>query len=111
MVVSRRVTTKLNDSLFYIFSENANPRHRFFRCVATGPNTLSAKVLITGPAEKLSGSTRITQRNWSQVGVYNFLGEDGTDHVEHIHRDQVTGKALKVDGLLMTLPDPVLQEA
>ncbi len=109
--VSTRVTTKLDDSIFYIYSENESPRHRFFKCIASTPSTLSAKALFAGPAEKLSGSTRIKQRPWSRVGVYNYIGVDVTDLVLEIPRVNVTGKAMIVDGFLITLPDPVLQEA
>ena len=107
--VSTRVTTKLDDSIFYIFSEHENPQHCFFRCVAASATTLSAKILTTGPAKDLSGTSRITLRQWSRVGVYNYIGEDG--NVVEIPRPNVTGKALIVDGFLITLPDPILQEA
>ena len=108
--MSAHTTTKLDDSIFYVYNAEAG-KHRFFRCMGTLPDgQVKAKKIGAGPVVQIAGSTKIGSRDWNLVGVYEYAGEDMDQNSLVLPMDTITGKALFVGGLLLTLPDPVLQE-
>lgn len=49
--------------------------------------------------------------NWRHVGIYTFNSQDLESRALDFEVKTITGKALQVGNLLVTVPDPVLQEA
>lgn len=102
-------STKVDDSLFYIYNDRKK-WHHFYRCVRKVGDTVFAKPVGGGPAN-LKGSTRMSKKNWRAVGVYLYHGEGSAKDVREVQFKDITGKAVHVCGHLVTVPDPVLQEA
>ena len=95
-----------NNSLIYITDENNN--HNFYKIVDINKNNADEFTCIKQGKFQFKTSL-IPNLNWSQVGVYK-LGPTSTEEHHLISRNDISGKALKVDNCLITCPLNVLQE-
>ena len=88
-------TNEDNKHTFYVIKELIEDNSDSFICIKQG---------------KFQFKNELTPNiNWSQVGVYK-LGPTLNEESFVIHRDEICGKVLKVDNLLITCPLNVLQE-
>ena len=89
------VTNENNHHTFYVIIEHVPDNHDAFICIKQG------KFQFKTPL--------IPNIDWSQVGVY----KNGPTLIEEqfvVQRDEICGKVLKVDNMLITCPLNVLQE-
>lgn len=96
-----------NNYLIYITDEDN--QHHFYQIVET--NEDEDKDLFTCVKQgKFKFTNHYTPNlNWSQVGVYKVGPTLNEEHI-YIRRQEISGKALKVDNLLITCPLNVLHE-
>ena len=108
--MSSHATTKLDDSIFYIYNEGLG-KHQFYRCLETLPDgQVKAVKINAGPVRSIEGSPKIQKRDWNLVGIYEYFFDDVPEQSIVVPTSSITGKGLSVDGFMITLPDPVLQE-
>ena len=95
-----------NNSLIY--TSNDNNHHNFYKIVEMDDNDKDKFVCVKQGKFKFSNPLT-PNLNWSDVGVYK-LGPTLNEEQIIIHRNDICGKILKVDNLLITCPNNVLQE-
>lgn len=91
----------MDDGIFYVYCVN-DQKYTFWRCCGTTDGVLKAQLLLSRPATKCG-------QNFSQVGVYEYRGQN--DMVtKNFRKDEVDGKALLVHNLLVTVPNGTINE-
>lgn len=93
---------------YLIYTTDEDNHHTFYEIVEKVEDNPDSFICIK--QGKFKFSTPLTPNlTWSQVGVYK-LGPTCKEEQFVVHRDDICGKVLKVENLLITCPLNVLQE-
>ena len=95
-----------NNSLIYVTDENND--HHMYQIVEIDNN--DSNVFRCNKQGKFQFQNNHTPGlNWSQVGVYQ-LGPTLAEEIHIVTKNDICGKVLKVDNMLITCPLNVLHE-
>jgi len=103
---ANKTTTSYDDSFFYTFEEN---EYAFFRaCKVQHDSVLAHKVIIE--RKKPFDSSRYGQLLWHHVGVFTYIRVETESQPLETKRIDIRGKAIVVEGLIMTIANGLLRE-
>lgn len=113
---ARKRTGKVDNSYVYTFDTSASsrrPSYAFYRLRedlnANDGAFKCSPIHVQRPHKMFGGTNTIKNLDWASVGVFHYEGEDIRTYC-FLTKSDIAGKAILVNGFMVTIPTAVLWE-
>lgn len=103
------MTGKIDDRFFYTFDKNIGAYHFYMATEVDATYEIIKAKKCRIAAAILGGYRSQTYLSWGSVGVFRFKPDDVGEELT-FNKADITGKAICIDGHILSVPSLCLQE-